>query len=74
MRINVISEIMKGIKIFEAMTGLKPNTLYLDVSTTKRLESIVLKQIKMIEFYPEIFQMQFVKTRSVKGFKVGVMV
>lgn len=70
---NIILKIQRKLVDFEIKTGIKANTVLLDNSSRVSLDSIVLKKSEIIEYYPDVFRLNFISTGNAKRLTVGVL-
>ena len=64
---NPIFEIRRKIEEFERLTGLRPNVILGSQYIDKRINLMLKDRSKLIEFYPEVFQLSFRVTQKIKG-------
>ena len=70
---NPIFEIRRKIEEFERLTGLRPNVILVSRYIDKRINLMLKDRTKLIEFYPEVFQLSFRVTQKIKGVEVQLV-
>lgn len=72
--INVLLEIKRKIEDFKLQTGISPNVIYVNYSTRNRIDGILRNHIRLVESYPEIFQLPIRVVSRESRFSVGVVI